>query len=316
MSTPELLKQQNGARRELVSRRRFVRSIAIGAAGTGLAFAGGRSASAAGKDSGEVTLDAILISYVSAPIGATGSSSWTPQPPYTTTFSLRSLANPNISLRARIFADEEGINNRAVVAQAQSEKIQDAITLFVRPRKNESYSIGTPSPGSPENTVFFGLYRPVLGFKGNGRKASFRFVDAQSSFSSTAKDINDLFDEVTASFILRQYVFDQTSLVEPRFVFLQTTDGGPLSISQFAERGAPKDITSVAMARVIEQNGFRSDALKQAFAVGSLVEISYFSAVETKGEILRFETNPERATPGLDSVYWDRVFKTFVITNH
>ncbi|HXG92141.1 MAG TPA: hypothetical protein VNN73_07180 [Blastocatellia bacterium] len=274
-----------------------------------------KNASAASKDSGEITLDAILISYVSAPLGTSSSAAWTPQPPYTTTLALRSLANPDLSLRARISADEERINSRAVVAQIESEKIQDALTLFARPHENESYSVGTPPPGSPENTVFFGLYRPIIRVKGNGRKANFKFVDAEASFSFTAKDISNLLDEETASSILRQYVFDRASLVEPRFILAQKSDGGPLSIRQFAERGAPKDITSVTTARIIEQSGFRSDALKEAFAVDSPLEVTYYSAVETRGEILRFETNLERTTPGFNSIYWDRVFKTFVITD-
>jgi hypothetical protein len=274
---------------------------------------GSKSASAAAKDSGEVTLDALLISYVSPPLGTFGASLWTPLTPYTTTLTLRSLANPDVSLRARVAPDQERINSRAVAAQTQSQRIENAITVFTRPRQNESFSTGTPPPGLPENATFYGLRRPVLRFKGNARKSQFRLVDAESSFALVAKDITDLFDEDTANSILRQYVFDAAALVEPRFVLRGTTGGGRLSITQIAERRAPDDITATVTARIVEQVGFETDVLKQAFAVGTNLEITYYSATETRGEILQMESNLERSSPGLNSIYWDRVFKTFVI---
>ena len=168
-----------------LSRRNFIRNAAIGTVGTA-SMLGAKSAFAATKDSGEVTLDALLISYVSPPLGTAGTSVWTPQTKYTTTVSLRSLANPDILLRSRITPDQERINSRAIV-QTPSEKIEDAITLFSRPFQNESFSIGTPAPGLPENATCYGLHRPILRFKGNGTKAQFRLVDAEASFTLTAK---------------------------------------------------------------------------------------------------------------------------------
>ena len=94
---------------------------------------------------------------------------------------------------------------------------------------------------------------------------------------------------------------------------MRTTDHGPLSITQVADRRAPQEITAVVTARIIDQSGFESDILKQAFAAGSNLEITYYSATETKGEILTMESNLERTSPGLNAIYWDRVFKTFVV---
>ncbi|HSO76471.1 MAG TPA: hypothetical protein VLU47_16685 [Blastocatellia bacterium] len=298
-----------------MSRRSFIRNAAIGGTGAALMPGGSKNASAAAKDSGEVTLDALLISYVSPPLGTVGTSLWTPLTPYTTTLTVRSLANQDISLRARVAPDQESINGRAVVAQTQSERIEGAITVFTRPRQNESFSTETAPPGLPENAVFFGLHRPILKFKGNGRKSQFRLVDAEASFTLVAKGIRDFFTEDTANSILRQYVNDAGALIEPRFVLRETTDGGRISITQVAERRAPQNITATVTARIIEQVGFESDILKQAFAVGSNLEITYYSAAETRGEILQMESNLERSSPGLNSIYWDRVFKTFVITD-
>lgn len=302
-------------KRTRLSRRSFIRNAAIGGTGAALMLGGSKNASAAAKDSGEVTLDALLISYVSPPLGTVGTSLWTPLTPYTTTLTVRSLANQDISLRARVAPDQESINGRAVVAQTQSERIEGAITVFTRPRQNESLSIETAPPGLPENAVFFGLHRPILKFKGNGRKSQFRLVDAEASFTLVAKGIRDSFGEDTANSILRQYVNDAGALIEPRFVLRETTDGGRISITQVAERRAPQNITATVTARIIEQVGFESDILKQAFAVGSNLEITYYSAAETRGEILQMESNLERSSPGLNSIYWDRVFKTFVITD-
>lgn len=302
-------------KRTRTSRRSFIRNAAIGGTGAALMLGGSKNASAAAKDSGEVTLDALLISYVSPPLGTVGTSLWTPLTPYTTTLTVRSLANQDISLRARVAPDQESINGRAIVAQTQSERIEGAITVFTRPRQNESLSIETAPPGLPENAVFFGLQRPILKFKGNGRKSQFRLVDAEASFTLVAKGIRDSFGEDTANSILRQYVNDAGALIEPRFVLRETTDGGRISITQVAERRAPQNITATVTARIIEQVGFESDILKQAFAVGSNLEITYYSAAETRGEILQMESNLERSSPGLNSIYWDRVFKTFVITD-
>src|SRR5262249_41953031 len=147
-----------------------------------------------------------------------------------------------------------------------------AVKLFPRPRPNESFSIGTRRPGVPETTTFYGLYRPVLRFKGNGRKVNYRFVNAEASFAFNADSIRNLFHKETADSIISQYVFEQAALVEPRFVPVQSTDDGRLVLTRKAEPQAPNDIIATTIARIIEQSGFESDLLKQAFAVGNSLE--------------------------------------------
>ena len=62
-------------------------------------------------------------------------------------------------------------------------------------------------------------------------------------------------------------------------------------------------------AKIIDQTGFDTDALKQAFAVGSDLELTYHSTQETKGKLLTVRLTLESTS----DIYWDRVFKTFVL---
>jgi hypothetical protein len=294
-------------------RRAFMRSATAGAAGLALSLGSAGRALAGVKDSGEVTLDALLITYFSPPLGTLSSAFYTFETAYTTTIGLRSLANPDITLKARISAGQERINGASAIRQAMSAEVKNGMLVFPRPRANMSFTTGTNPPGLPENVTFEGLYRPRLRFKGDGRKAQFQFVDASGSFAFGGEELREVFSAETADSIIRQYVYDPASLVEPRFIRTATVSGGPSTFTAVAERGAPKDLTSTVTARIIEQTGFESDVLKEAFAVGSDLEVTYYSAQESRGEILKMESAFERETPGSNTIYWDRVFKTFVI---
>ena len=296
-----------------LSRRAFVCGIAKGGAGGLLALTAAEGVLAGVKDSGEITLDGLLITYFSAPLGTGGSASYTFTTGYTATFSFRSVASPEISLRAMVSDGDQRINGRSVVAQAESRKVDNAIKLFPRLDEEVSFTTTTPPPGLPENTVFFGLRKPVLSFKGNGRMAQFRFIDAEETFTFVANSsVRGVFSEDTATSMIHQFVADPNALTPPRFIPVLTSSGD-VSITQVAERGAPPDITSAVTARIVDQTGFSSDVLKRAFAVGSNLEITYYSAQESKGGILQLETDLKKASAGVIRVFWDRVFKTFVI---
>jgi hypothetical protein len=298
---------------DVLNRRGFIKGAATGLAGAALTF--GLPADALAKDSGEITLDAILLSYVAPPLGTTSSSLWTPHLNYSTTLSLRSLVNPALSLRPAISATQERINSRAQVRQSASTKVDDAIALFSRPRENENFSIGTAHPGIEENVLFYGLIRPRLAIKGGSRKVNFRLIDAEGTFALGAADIFEAFSADTASSMLDQYVKDKAALVGPRFASIHVTTGGPLVLEQRAERNGPRDISSAVLARVVEQSGFSGEAYNEAFAVGAGLEITYYSANESNGKLLRFESDLNRTSPGINRILWDRVFKTFVITD-
>ena len=294
------------------SRRSFIRNAAAGVAGAAVGLSSANRVLGAIKDSGEVTLDGLLITYFSAPLGTDGSASYTFLTPYSTTLGFRSLAAPDLTLIASVSDGDQRINPRSAVAQAESRKVDNAIKLFPRPEEETSFTSITPSPGLPQNTVFYGLFKPVLGFTGNGRKAEFRFVDAEASFTFLANSgARSFLSEDTAASMIRQYVSDPAALTPPRFI-PALTSSGDISVTQVAERGAPRDIISVAAAKIIEQTGFTSEVLKQAFAVGTNLEITYYSAQESKGRILKLETDLKGASR-VTRVFWDRVFKTFVI---
>jgi hypothetical protein len=296
----------------LVSRRGFIRKAASGAAGASFALGGATRLLAGIKDSGEITLDGLMISYVDAP--PTGENSLTPQKAYAMTLGLRSLANPDISLRARVSPNQEEL---LIVDQARSAKTRDAIVVLVRPDKNESFSI-VALGGAPANAGFFGLCFPRLKFKGNGKKAEFRLVEAECLFVTTAGQLADIKDHFlsaeTASSMLRQRVFDPAKLIEPRFSFVRTLGSGAHILTRRSQSDEPEDITSTVTARIIEQTGFTSDVLKQAFAVGSDLEITYYSAQDKSGKLLTARLNLENPSSE-QQIYWDRVFKTFVIVD-
>lgn len=308
-------KRRSGTgKRSFVSRRGFIRTAASGAAGVAFAFSGASSPLAGIKDSGEIILDGLMMSYVAAP--PTGSSLLMPGTAYALTLGLRSLANPDISLRARVSPNQERL---LIVNQAQSAKVQDGIVIFARPDKDESFSIGSTG-GAPENSGFFGLCFPRLRFKGNGRKAAFRLVKAECLFVRSAKQLagveEDFLSRETASSMLHQYVFDPVQLIEPRFQFVQTLGSGEHILTRRAQPSEPEDIVSTVTAKIIDQTGFTSDDLKQAFVVGTDLEFTYHSAQDSKGKLLTVRLDLDQTSPGQHDIYWDRVFKTFVIVDN
>ena len=74
--------------------------------------------------------------------------------------------------------------------------------------------------------------------------------------------------------------------------------------------------TAVTTARIIAQSGFTSDALKQAFAVGNHLEITHCSLQEVEVEdVVNMKVTIARGTGGTTDIYWDTIFKTFVIVD-
>src|ERR1700754_568275 len=141
-----------------LTRRRFIRRASIGAAGAALALRGSGNAFAAGKDSGHITLDALLITYFSPALGTDGTVQFTFRPNYTMTVGLRAVNNPDIALRARVAPADEGVGQG--VWQAASQRVAGALTIQPHAPTNESFGITTRPPNLPENTAFYGLFRP------------------------------------------------------------------------------------------------------------------------------------------------------------
>ena len=301
--------------RGAISRRCFIRSAAVGTLGTALAI-GSEHALAGSKESGELVLDAIMITYFSAPLGTISSAYWTIGTSYTTSLRFAAIERPDLLFKGRVPEGEEAVLSNTFIKQMQSTQVKNAVALLPRPSQSESMTSGTPAPGTPENTVFFGMLKPRLQLVGTPNKLKFLFVDAEGDFTLTASGVQSGALEIssdTALSWLRQYVTDKAALIMPRFVRAATVSGGPFSITRSADDTLPELLTATTTARIVEQTGFRSDEIKQALAVGKNLQVTYSSAEELPGQLLTMNSPLERTSPGVNEVYWDRVFKTFVI---
>lgn len=295
-----------------VTRRRFISNLAVGAAGAALALQGSGSAFAAGKDSGLITLDALLITYLSPAPGTEGQVHYAFLPDYSMTLGFRSLNNPDIALRARVAGEGEGIGQG--VWQFASQRVDGALTVYPHAPENQRDGVIMNPPHLPENAAFYGLFRPILQVKGNARNASFRLVDPGGTFVATAKTLTDFFAADTANALKSQYVFNPTALLAPRYTLAaQTGTASGFKLTATAERKAPPDLTAKTTARIIGQTGFTSDAFKQAFAVGSNLEVTHYARQDSKGKILDVEADLQSDTPHFINFFWDRIFRTFVI---
>jgi hypothetical protein len=119
----------------------------------------------------------------------------------------------------------------------------------------------------------------------------------------------------TAASLIAQYVTDPAALVPPRFALFATVlIAGRQSFEALMRLHAatPGTETAVATAEIIESSGIESDSLKNAFAVGKKLNLTYSSAQEFNSTI-KFSATDERSLPGFDKVYYDKVFKSFVI---
>ena len=301
--------------RQSISRRRFIRSAALGTLGTALAI-GAEDILAGGKESGEVVLDALMITYFSAPLGTTGSAFWTIETSYATSLRLEAVERPDLLFKGRVPEEQERVLSNTSIKQTQSTQVKNAVTLLPRPSQNESFTTGTPAPGTPEHTVFYGILKPRIQLVGTPNKLKFWFLEADGDFTITASGIQSGALEIstdTALSWLRQYVIDPAVLIAPRFVRAATASSGEFSVTRSADDTTPDSLTAVTTARIIEQTGFKSDQIKQALAVGRNLQITYSSAEELPGKLLTVNSQLERSSPGVNEVYWDRVFKTFVI---
>src|SRR5262249_573774 len=277
-------------------RRKFLCNAVIGIAGASVTLFSADSTLARSKDSGEIVLDALMWSYVAAPVGSSGSHWLSPGTGYSMTIGLESQQNRDISLRASVPAGEERL--RGDVSQIQSGKIPHAIALSPRAEPEDSFSIASIG-GDPQNTSFFGMCRPVLRFKGNGKKAQFRLVNAECIMVTGIKPLwepgqRSLSPDTAASWIA-QYETDPTKLVEPRFQLIQTVSGGQLELTMRAQSDPP-DVSAVVTARILDQSGFNTDALKDAFAVGTNLEVTHFSAQDSGSKLVNSKMDFQGAT--------------------
>jgi hypothetical protein len=314
----------NEADEARASRRDFIRNAAVGAAGAALAFSNADGVMAASKESGIITLDAILVTYMSATIGANGSSTWRFNNNYANTLRIGSVENPNLSFKAKVPAREEKVFVGHNARQTESAAVDGAITLRHSGFSGWTVGFGTSGgPATPDQTVFFGMRKPRIYLQGNSKKLKFRLIDAESEFTLLVDDLrNNSFgiSQETVSSWLRHYITDKAGLTGPRFKFKTSTGiispdaEVTLNVSEDGDAGFSEARTAVVTARIIDQMGFSSDSLKQTFAVGNHLEITHASVQEfPTDDVVIMETKLERVLAGASEIYWDRVFKNFVI---
>lgn len=305
-----------------VSRRSFIRNAAVATAGATLALGGAKTAWAKNKEEGEITLDAILITYFSSTLGAIGSSLWVIEGTYSTSLRLSAHDNPDLSLRPKIVGNQAGVFLGQQVRQKASAQFNRAIMLRHRGFTGTSISFSSNGPATREDTQFYGILRPRLAIFGDQNGLKYRFIEAESVILFPIRNfaqIESLVSRETMDSWLAQYKTDKAEMLEPRFKFKATTEmpdahnGLILILSESGDRVFSEAKTATTTARIIKQSGFDSEEIKQTFAVGNLIDITHSSVQETEArDIINMQTSLVRNVPGVSEIYWDEVFKNFV----
>jgi len=314
--------EQNQGNRGM-SRRKFIREAAIGAAAAGAAIAlkGGNSVLAQSSESGQVTVDAMMLSYIASPLGSVASSTNTFTKNNATTVRLTAASNRSLSIGAS--ASILGFNvGSTTFRQTNSNSVTDAITI----RRSTAESFTTPTGGSTQNTVFIGMRAPEMQFDGDTGRQLFRFLRADNKFALTVSDLQDpakLADigirAATANSFLSQYVTDPALLHGPRFklrssILLSAGVRNVYTFTKSTGSGYTESKTSTTSVEITRRFGFNFLIANGTFEVGAKLEITHTAVQEyTADQIISCQTTLERTSLGVNKVYWDRVFKTFVI---
>ena len=165
------------------------------------------------------------------------------------------------------------------------------------------------------------MRRPQFEFSGTANRLRFRFVDVDVTLLIDVQTLisGDAFSvkPSTARSFLQAYVTDPARLVEPRFKLLRSAEfNGQQTFDETIRlRGGTLGIEQAAYtSEIVESTGFNSDVLKQAFETGKQLKATFSSSQEFKSTI-KASARVNRTTVGVTRVYFDRVFKTFVIAN-
>jgi len=302
--------------RSRVTRRSFVRSIALGAAAGPLILGSSKGAPGQSRESGEVVLDGLLITYFSAPVGSPTSSQWTFEKRYATTVRITKVIEfPDETFSAKVPEDDERVIPFSGIKQILGRRAARTISLLPRPFRSELATYGTPPFGRPEDTVFFGISRPVLLVSSSARSFRYRLVSAGGTFSLSSTDLN--FGPESVESWKALYTPNRSALVAPRYSLFLTASGGR-QVFTAVEKGANLDaeeLTATASARILSSEGFVSSELRGLFAPGNHLEIAYSSIPEFTGSLMTVDVTLQREAGGVNSFYWDRVMKSFVIAD-
>jgi hypothetical protein len=294
-------------------RREFLRRALVTAAGAPLALSHAGAALGQGRGTGQITLDALLLTYVAAPLGSPGSARWSPRPRYESALSVGGV--DGLDLVARVPSNAE----RVFLGEAFAQTSARGGLVLRRRDRHARIEIGTVAPGVPDHTVFHGFTRPRLRVKelggGSELRAGYALVGADATFIFSRDSL--LHDETiiaqldprTIESYLAAYQYDAESLAAPRYAPRGTFGGGGINLIERGTSTGP-EVVATTSATVVAVEGLDGSPLGEALAVGREVAVEHSSRqTPTNNAILTVEADlgGEPAT-----VYWDRAFKTFV----
>lgn len=300
------------------SRRVFLRTAAAGAVGSALVVAGRGEADAASV-LGEITLDALMITYFSAPFGDAVTATYMLGRAYDTTFSLRTPEAPDLALRASVAPGKERFFAGVRETQTESSRVVGAITFSRRLAHGETESVSLVPPQSPEHTVFLGLYRPRLQVLGRPDRPRFRFVPGTTVQEGSALLITNVdqlqrdpgaqgVSETTAASWLAQYQPDVSEPAPPRYVAESFSADAGFVIRTFARSVAGPELSTTVSASIVASTV--GGDLAGVFETGDTLELEYFSVQEDRsGTLLTLETEVSGDAPP-QRLYWDALWKT------
>lgn len=317
---------------QLTSRRNFLRNAATTASGLALTAGGADRVLAGNKEQGEIVLDALLVTYFSASAGGTDVPKWSLKGDYSNTISLKLAEFPDVRFTPQVTQQDNRILAGHRVWQSRSEQVSDGLVMQHKGFNNFTFSVGQEGVAhTNEDAFFFVIFRPKLRVTASSKGMRFAFTDGENQNSGGAimfpviselKDgsLLDLISQESTDSWLANYVTDRESLVKPRFKLRRETgsiSAGieiPINLTADGDRQFSAAKTATSTARIIQQTGFQSEDLKQMFAAGNHLEITHTSVQEIEADnVVRMNTNLTRATGGSNEIYWDSLFKTFLI---
>lgn len=285
------------------------------------------------SDMGQITLDGLLITYLGAPLGCAGSSTYTLSKNHASTTRVSVTDGSGIQITSgvsggvKVGGGSVSFGNTATYTQSASTQVTNGIVL----QRTTSEQTPTPAPGVIGNTVFLGLYRPTFEIAGPPSGAVFKLLKADLEFvlrESTLVDDRSagaLFKPSTTQSFLDQYLPIKdptgTNLVKPRFKlkFAVLLDAGINQIFTFSKgTTASSSITNTTAtsASIVASSGFSLGIFRSSFSIGKTLSVQNVQSYETSTtKIVSLSTALNRTARGISAVYFDRIFKTFVVVD-
>ncbi|HEY6331022.1 MAG TPA: carboxypeptidase-like regulatory domain-containing protein [Blastocatellia bacterium] len=331
----ELLSQpEAGPAKKGVTRRRFMRDAALGAAAAGAVLSMKGGAGSAGDafgqttDSGTVTLDAILLSYVSSPQGTvTPSPSIAPSQltltsTYANTMTVSATASQSTTISGGVSVP--GLSITGGYTQSNSTQVTNGVTIS----STSAIALPTLPPAGPAETVFFGLLAPQLQLSGNPASMQFKFLKTGTFNYNQAGVLNPALgiSPNTANQILAQYPLltepNGSTLTKPRFkVKPPMSANTPIIKTIVSATGTAysEQLTSTITSTITASVGFSIAFFKLTFAVSNTMGVTMTSVQETtSNKILAYQFY--LYDPSLPAGVWtlvrDKIWKTYLIVNN